>query len=163
MEPRAPAPLPGIALVEHVPDIRDWCLLRSGDPHLADDVSQETVLAALTRLHALREPDHLRGWMFRIAQRRLADEARRRRQSVAVSSQALDRDRAAPAPRDARQAARETARLLGQLPLSLRVPVKLHYLQGWSLREVAARLATTVNAVKARLYRARRLIREAVP
>ena len=66
------------AVVEHLEDVRAWCLIRSGDPHLAEDIMQETALAALRQLPTLRDPDRLRGWLFRIAQRRLADAARTR-------------------------------------------------------------------------------------
>ena len=50
-------------------------------------------------------------------------------------------------------------RALSGLPTYLRTPVRLYYMQGKPLREVARTLRLTPNAVKARLYRARRLMR----
>lgn len=147
------------ALVEHLDDVREWCLIRSGDPHLAEDIMQETALAALRQLPTLRDPGRLRGWLFRIAQRRLADAARTRSLEVPLMVEP-------PAPAADGPPGTDTGKLrlarraVRRLPLFLRKPVRLHYLQGRPLREVAHRLDTTVNGVKARLYRARRLMRE---
>jgi len=151
-------PQPHDALLDHLDDLRHWCLLRSGDPHLADDVAQETALAALRRWQTLRDPRCLRGWLFRIAQRRLADAARARRDEVPLVAEPPAPACARP-PSDERQA-RWVRRAMRRLPLFLRRPVRLHYLQGRSLRDVASHLDTTVNGVKARLYRARRILRE---
>ena len=53
----------------------------------------------------------------------------------------------------------ELARVLKKLPPSLRSAVRMRYVQGRSMPEVARRLDTTVAGVKSRLYRARRLLR----
>jgi RNA polymerase sigma-70 factor (ECF subfamily) len=159
-----PADLPAAnvyAMVEHLDDVRAWCLMRSGDPHLAEDVMQETALAALRQLPTLRDPGRLRGWLFRIAQRRLADAARARPVEVPLTVEPPAPATDGPPHADARKL-RIARRAVRRLPLFLRKPVRLHYLQGRPLREVAHRLDTTVNGVKARLYRARRLMREEV-
>ncbi|MHC4973762.1 MAG: RNA polymerase sigma factor [Planctomycetota bacterium] len=148
------------AVVEHLEDVRAWCLIRSGDPHLAEDIMQETALAALRQLPTLRDPERLRGWLFRIAQRRLADAARTRPVEVPLTVEPPAPAADGPPCTDA-QKLRLARRAMRRLPLFLRKPVRLHYLQGRPLREVAHRLDTTVNGVKARLYRARRLMREA--
>jgi RNA polymerase sigma factor (sigma-70 family) len=147
------------AFLGHLDDIRLWCLARIRDSHLAEDVAQETALAALTRLDSLRDPERLRGWMFRVAQRRLADEARRRRHEVPICEEMLRTSVTDPAVcREAGEPPR--ARLsLKKLPAFLRRPVNRHYIEGRPVRGGAAQLATTVNAVKARLYRARRILR----
>ncbi|MHC4135586.1 MAG: RNA polymerase sigma factor [Planctomycetota bacterium] len=145
--------------MEHLDDVRTWCLIRSGDPHLAEDVMQETALAALRQLPTLRDPGRLRGWLFRIAQRRLADAARARPVEVPLTVEPPAPAAEGPPCADARKL-RLARRAVRRLPLFLRKPVRMHYLQGRPLREVAHRLETTVNGVKARLYRARRLMRE---
>jgi RNA polymerase sigma-70 factor (ECF subfamily) len=146
------------ALLEHVPDLKAWCLDRCGDPHLADDVTQETVLVALRRLPELREPERLRGWMFRIAQRRLSDAARGRGWPLLP----LTREPVAPDPWPTARCERAERlhRALRKLPPFLSRPVRLHYLQGRPLRDIALSLHTTVNGVKARLYRARCILRK---
>jgi len=159
--PDAP-PLLREELLEHLALIRGWCFLKTHDAHLADDVAQETILAALKRIDSVRDPAHVRGFLFRIAQRRLADESRRRRHEVPFPEDLIDRACPGPPPGAVSPTEAQARRAIRRLPAFLRRPVRLHYLQGRPLREVAEELATTVNAVKARLYRARRLLRAEV-
>ena len=150
--------MPTTDFVRHINDVRRWCLQRSGDCHLAEDVAQDTVVTALRMWEDLRDRDRLRGWLFKIAQRRLLDLTRQRR------ALPLEQEPLAPIPTepvesdDARL--RVARRALRKLPLDLRRPVRLHYLHGKPLREIALQLGTTRDAVKARLYRARRLMRK---
>lgn len=48
---------------------------------------------------------------------------------------------------------------LDRLPQDLRVATVLHYLEGFSVREIAEMLDTPENTVKMRLMRARRRLR----
>jgi RNA polymerase sigma-70 factor (ECF subfamily) len=147
---------PQDALLRHLADLRRWCVRRSGDPHFVDDVMQETALAALKQIGTLRHPERMRGWLFRILRRRMADVFSSRPLELPLTI-----DPEAPTPRipPDPQTLRLIERALRRLPACLRKPVRLHYLQGRPLREVAASLRTSVNGVKARLYRARRILR----
>ncbi len=154
-QPSSPPP-PHEPLLRYLAELKRWCVRRSGDPDLADDIVQETALHALRRMPFLREPDRMRGWLFRIMQRRLADVSRDRPPWLSLTI-----DPVAPVPRvlpDPDTLGR-IERALRRLPARLRKPVRLHYLEGQPLRDVAASLRTTVNGVKARLYRARRILR----
>lgn len=144
-------------LLRYLAELRRWCVRRSGDPNLADDVIQETALHALRQMPCLREPERMRGWLFRIMKRRMADIVRDRPPWLPLTF-----DPAAPLPRvlPDPDTLRLIDRALRRLPPCLRKPVRLHYLKGRPLRDVAASLHTTVNGVKARLYRARRILRE---
>jgi RNA polymerase sigma-70 factor (ECF subfamily) len=155
-----PSTEPHEEMLAHLADVRRWCLTRSGDPHLADDVAQETVLAALTQLDSLRNPTQLRGWLFRIAQRRLADASRRKPTELPLTVEPQAPVSDPPDEERDLRVAREVRRVLRKLPAFLRRPVRMHYLQERPLREVASRLRTTVNGVKSRLYRARQMLRE---
>jgi RNA polymerase sigma-70 factor (ECF subfamily) len=137
-------------------DLRRWCARRSGDPHLADDAVQETALHALRQMPFLREPERMRGWLFRILQRRLADLSRDRPPWLSLTIDPVASRPPGPDP----EVLRLIRRAMRTLPACLRKPVRLHYLEGRPIREVAASLHTTVNGVKARLYRARRILRE---
>jgi RNA polymerase sigma-70 factor (ECF subfamily) len=155
-----PDPCPREALVPHLPDLERWCRRRTGDPEVAADVTQEVALIALLKLPRLRDPLRIRPWLFRIAQRKLVDELRRRSAVLPLTIDiaapepppSLEELRNCPRRRQVREAVR-------RLPLFLRRPVRLHYYQGRSLREVARRLETSVNGIKSRLYRARHILR----
>ena len=86
MEPSPRPALEHAVLLVHFEDVRAWCRQRCADPHLADDVAQETALTALEHLADIRDPARIRGWLFRVAQRRLADETRRRRGELPLGS-----------------------------------------------------------------------------
>ncbi len=143
------------ALLRHLAALRRWCSRRSGDPDLVDDVLQETALHALRRMPLLREPERMRGWLFRIMQRRLAELSRDRPPWLSLTIDPVVPPRVLPDPK----AVRLIRHALRSLPARLRKPVRLHYLEGQPIRDVAASLRTSVNSVKARLYRARRKIR----
>lgn len=143
------------SLLRHLDALRRWCSRRSGDPDLVDDVLQETALHALRHLPLLREPERMRGWLFRIMQRRLAELSRDRLPWLPLTTEPVVPPRVVPDPK----ALRLIRRALRNLPARLRKPVRLHYLEGQPIREVAASLRTSVNSVKARLYRARRKLR----
>lgn len=150
-------PIPPDSLLDHLDDLRLWCERRSGDRHLAEDVTQETALCALLSMDSVRDPARLRGWLFRIAQRRLADAVRERPRELPLMIEPP-----APAPAACDPRAERLRRAVRQLPGPLRRSVSLYYLQERPLREVAARLRTTVQGVKGRLYRARRILRARV-
>ena len=143
--------------------LRRFVRRRTADTHLADDVVQETFLHALGRLPEVRDPQRLGAWLFRIAERRLIDAQRR----CAAFEQPLLIEPPAPPSRslgepddvDSSTPYPELQRALRKLPPSLRRPMRMHYIQGRSVREVARQLDTTVAGVKSRLYRARRMLR----
>lgn len=147
-------------LVAHLDDLQRWARQRTADPHLAEDLVQETMVQALARLPELRDENKLGGWLFRIAERRLIDSYRRAR----LVELPLLADPAIPAPDDF---VREPPRLemlrvaVRRLPPTLRKAVRLHYLEERSVADVAQALGTTISGVKSRLYRARRRMREA--
>ncbi|MHC4956044.1 MAG: RNA polymerase sigma factor [Planctomycetota bacterium] len=156
--------------------LRRWALRQTPDRHFAEDLVQETFLHALSRLHEVRDPERLGSWIFRIAERRFIDALRRasgQEQTLQVDPPAPDAGarRAvvpeSPAPpggkNDAqtRQEIADLHRAVRLLPASLRLPVRLHYIQGRPLKEVARKLGTTVAGAKSRLYRARRSLRKA--
>lgn len=59
------------------PIIRQQVLRATNDPALADDVLQETFLAALVHRERL-DPDRLQGWLMVVARNRMTDVLRRK-------------------------------------------------------------------------------------
>src|SRR5262245_26123010 len=67
-------------LDEHGADLARFVRAIAG-PADAEDVFQDTVVAALRAYPALRHGENLRGWLFTIAHRKVVDRARRRARS----------------------------------------------------------------------------------
>jgi len=64
-------------------------LVASVGPADAEDCLQETFLAALRAYPRLTSGDHLRAWLYVIAQRKAIDHRRRNRPSVAIDAAAV--------------------------------------------------------------------------
>lgn len=127
-----------------------------GDTDLAADASQEACLVAMLSLDRLAIPERFGAWLGGIALnvgRGLLRQRRAYRPDVIA-------DHPDPAPRpdeiaEAADIARRVQRAIGELAPGQRKAVLLFYLEGLSHREVAAELAISVGAVKARLHQAR--------
>lgn len=143
----------------------------------AEDIAQETLLAAWRSLDHLRAPERFDAWLDGIcrnisrhaARRALTEQARFAPKTDAESSPDGDPLALAPAshadPLDELTQRELTALLdsaLGLLNESSREAVRLRYLAELPGEEAAARLGLSVNALEARLSRARKQLRAAL-
>jgi RNA polymerase sigma factor (sigma-70 family) len=128
----------------------------------SEDAAQEAFLTAWRKLHTLREPQRLRGWLGEIA-RNAALGFRRRRRGSETLDETLSMADEAPLP-DEVVASEEEASLvrasLAKLPENYRLPLVLYYREGQSVRAVAEALEISEDAVKQRLARGREMLRE---
>ena len=116
-----------------------------------EDAVQEALLKAWTRLSTLRDEQYFETWLIRI----LINESRRiLRKRAAHPTEELPLSLAAPEPPD-----RALHDALLALDAKFRIPIILHHLEGYGLREIAGMLAIPESAVKFRLRRGRELIR----
>jgi RNA polymerase sigma-70 factor (ECF subfamily) len=162
----------------YVPTLYQRARRRIGNPADAEDVSQEALLKAWSRLEQFSgneddNADDFRSWISRIAANASIDVLRQRRDGKILSLEerrgpteetlgsgiAADGDN--PEERCAR---REMGRLLAdaivQLPGDLRQACLLRDVMQYSTQEVAERLGISVVAVRLRLFRAHRRLRE---
>jgi DNA-directed RNA polymerase specialized sigma24 family protein len=115
-----------------------------------DDALQDTLLAVVRHLGALREPLAVRAWARRIAVR----EARRvAHGGRTVPFDALHRA-AVPAPGDLTEAA-DVRAVLATLSPEHRAVLVLRHVDGLHEREVADVLGVAAGTVKSRVHRAR--------
>jgi len=154
-----PAPPAAEDLLPFARPLLSFALKRTANLHEAEDLVQDTLLHALAHLDEVRDPERLSGWLFRIAERRFIDLLRRDR---GPELPLLIEPIAPMADKEQKDVQRHAAlqRAVRGLPRSLRLPVRLHYIQGRPLQEVADALGTTISGVKTRLYRARHHLRE---
>jgi RNA polymerase sigma-70 factor, ECF subfamily len=155
---------------------RAWGL--TGNAADAEDVSQEAVLKAWSRLEQFtgkqdESIDDFRAWISRIAANTSIDLLRQRRdgkiasldqlkgQSEETIGNSMECEQLNPEERCAR---REMGRLLAKaivrLPPDLRQACLLRDVLHYSTQEVASRLGISVVAVRLRLFRAHRRLRE---
>src|SRR5215472_16865896 len=140
----------------HRPMLVASCRRMLGGGDLAEEAAQEAVLQALLGLGRLRDPERFGAWLVGIGLN-VGRHLRRLRPVVPlVPEPGSD-------PQELAEAAELVARVraaVAALPAGHRRAVTLFYLAGLSQREVAAALGVEVGAVKARLHKARRTLRE---
>ena len=134
------------------------------DEQASLDLVQETFVNAFRHFASLRDDEKFGGWLFRIAHQKCIQQWRRQgreaelreellREPEAVSSDPLD-----VLLREEQEA--EFMKLIAQLPLAQRSALLLHYIEGFSLEEIARITDTQVGTVKSRLHYARRALRK---
>ncbi len=133
------------------------------DADAAEDLTQETWLAALRSLAGLREPDRFRWWLFTIARRRARDRFRHayRHPATATAPEDLAELDDVMADDDPLAVVDDRDRildLLGDLDIELREVLVLRHLHDWPVADVAEVLDIAPGTVKSRLHRARRRI-----
>ncbi len=132
-----------------------WQILRSKED--AEDALQEVLAAAFTAILADDREIYVRPWLYRIAHNRCINQLRR---ASAVSAGSMDEHHADNGRTLVetvlrRQAFRELVSDVQQLPSSQRTALLLREIDGFSYREIALAMGTTVPGVKSLLVRAR--------
>ena len=162
----------------YVPTMMRRARRLTGNAADAEDVSQEALLKAWARLEQFsgnqdENPDDFRAWLTRIAGNTSIDVLRQRRDKTMLS---LEEPRGSAEetlgsniatrtdnPEEG-YARREMGRMLAdaivQLPVDLRQACLLRDVMHYSTQEVADRIGISVVAVRLRLFRARRRLRE---
>jgi RNA polymerase sigma-70 factor (ECF subfamily) len=139
------------------------CLKRLGDPHDAEDATQEAFARAYRALGNLGGEQRFYPWLSVIAAHVCADLGRRRARAVPVAEVAErgvehDAAEAVFAALDARLLGRAFARLAPRHKEAL----ALREEAGCSYEEIAARQGVSVATVESLLFRARRALRREV-
>ena len=134
------------------------------DRHLAEDVVQETFLAAFRNLESYRGDGPIAAWIYRIGYRK-SIEAHRRRRDEPEDPTVLARSTARLAPSAEQEVVRgELIATLDGAINRLTQPVRavfvLRDIEGLSTSETAATLGVSDSAVKMRLLRARKDLRK---
>lgn len=133
---------------------------RVGDPHLADDVVQDSLLKALKSVDRIQNEASVTAWFYRILRHAIIDLHRRR----AVKQAALERlERELDTPPDP-----EAQRVICGCVKNLIPTLKPDYaelvrrldLENESPEQVGAALGLTANNVRVRHHRARQQLRQ---
>lgn len=120
-----------------------------------EDVVQECILKAWRSLDRLRDDKYLKTWVIRILINECYALMRSRKRIVPLNAEPE-----AGAPPDSRNEALYEA--VAALDDKLRLPLILHYIEGYKEAEIAAMLRCPQGTVKSRLRKARSLMRDAL-
>jgi RNA polymerase sigma-70 factor (ECF subfamily) len=127
------------------------------------DVVQETFINAVRHIGSLRDDSRFGSWLFGIAHQKCIQHWRRNRSPLAETTE-LDDEFPIEADDPGQWLVRKEQEeqfmnLIAQLPPVQRSALLLHFVEGFSLEEIAAITATKAGTVKSRLHYAKKLLR----
>lgn len=125
------------------------CLKNRAD---AEDVAQEVFLSLLERPPQVRDGEHLKAWLLRVTANKCRNLLKsgwyHSRGELPESLPVLDPEES------------EVLCAVLELDEKYRLPVHLHYYEGYSLREIAQILGLPTATVGTRLHRGRTLLKQ---
>jgi len=144
-------------LLERLDEFVAFARKRVGDPDLAADVVQESLLKALARIDQLQDEERIDAWFYRILRNVIADLHRGRGRTAATADAEID-DLAAVAE-DQRTACACVAALVSHLPDPYARALRRVDLDGESMAAAAEAEGITLGNLKVRRHRAREELR----
>ncbi len=154
----------------HLDALYNFAVYLSRNGHDADDLVQETYLRAFRFAHQFEPGTNLRAWLFQILMNTFRTFYRHRGREPVIVDQ--EWPEASPALLENEKdwevmagwtlAGLDLEKALGGLSSEFRSALLLADLEGFHLDEIALIMDCPVGTVKSRLFRARRLLREAL-
>jgi RNA polymerase sigma-70 factor (ECF subfamily) len=158
-------PDPGPALLAlydtALPEVYGYLLARCGRRTLAEDLTAETFLAAVTAVQKGSVPDLTIAWLVGVARHKLVDHWRRKAREERQLRLLEDSTESWEDPWDVQLDVARAHDVLASLGPHHQAALTLRYLDGLSVPEVTNELDRTVHATEALLVRARVAFRRA--
>jgi len=139
------------------------CLRLSSDAALAEELTQEVFVRAWRKLGSFRGESAFSSWLYPLTVNVALSERRSRRRRDArifAADDPASLERAPGAPRP--ETGFDLQKAMAALPPGARAVFVLHDVEGRTHDEIAAMLDVAPGTSKAQLFRARRLLREAL-
>lgn len=115
-----------------------------------EDAVQESIRIALQKLHTLRQEQFFSTWLIRILINECYRILRKKRREVPSEEIIVYLPQGADS---------EVIDALMKLDAKLRLPIMLHYVEGYTIKEIATMLHIPEGTVKTRMNRGRKLTR----
>jgi len=129
------------------------CCMQLFDPADREDAIQEAIFKAWKKRSSLREPQYFDTWFIRILINECRNIQKRRKRSLPLENAGERAGNSGFEGQDLRMS-------LASLDEKLRICVLLHYIEGYSVHEVSRMIGIGESAVKARLMRGRKRLKE---
>jgi RNA polymerase sigma-70 factor, ECF subfamily len=143
-------------IVGLLPDLRAFSRFLCREREAADDLVQNTILAALDKQAQFAPGTNLKGWLFTIMRNRFYSDLRtQRRRPTSIDDEAAAPLAAVDNP-EATLALKELSSALWQLSPQSREALVLVGAGGFSYEEAAALCGCSIGTLKARVSRARK-------
>ena len=146
---------------------------KTGDFHIAEDITQDTFLKAYQNLSTLKDPNQFSGWLYVITanqcyawlrKRRVETEPLENTNIEVIEKVAYSKYIAAEQEKGAIETQREVVKkLLSKVKESDRTVITLYYFGEMTCEEISRFLGVSTSAIKSRLSRARQRLKKEEP
>lgn len=129
------------------------CLIMLGNSHDAEDAVQETFFKYLQKAPEFKEKEHEKAWLIKVASNRCKDMLRFRTRNMETDIESIC---------EFMQDSTDSGILeaLMTLPEKYRIVLILYYVEQYKTEEIAKVIGKSASAVKMRLQKGRRLLKE---
>jgi len=149
----------------HAPRVFRYLVSMTGDEHVADDFTQESLRRALEKLAQLERPERFASWLLSIAcntcRRHLTRQVQREHRDLGdAAGELADRHHSALSSLVRREHAAQVALAIDRLPILLREAFVLFVVEGLPYAEIAAATDVAEGTLQVRVHRAKALLRQ---
>ena len=141
-----------------------YALRYTGTRELAEDIVQEAFIAATRHIGNLRDDSKFGSWLFGIAHQKCIQRWRKQdRESAALEEISAEPESFENDPGELlvrREQEEAFMKLLNQLAPAHRSVLLLHFLEDFSLEEIARITGSTLGTVKSRMHYAKKSLRK---
>lgn len=138
-----------------VPNLRAFARSLCGNPHMADDLVQETLVKAWKNRSSFAEGSNLKAWLFTILRNTFLSDRRKRKNEVEDRDGVLAAQLSVHAPQAGHMDMLDFQKAFSVLPEEQREALILIGAEGFSYEEAALMCGCAVGTVKSRVNRAR--------
>ena len=125
------------------------------NPHDAEDTVQDVFIKYMNHFLILKDEEHERAWLIRTTVNRCYDLLK-----YNSKRNHMDLDEINEIAAEEKELHTEIFQILEKLPAKNKTVIILHYLEGFSIEEIARMLHLSTSAVKMRLSRGREQMKE---
>jgi RNA polymerase sigma-70 factor, ECF subfamily len=136
-------------------ELKGFVFKRVKNKALTEDIVHDVFLKVQEKIHQVRESDKIFGWIYQITRNTITDHFRKKMKNI--DPKEIDWE---SSPSNFNDCVTNTIiELIPTLPDIYRIPLEMTELQNFSQVEVANRLGLNYTTAKARVQRARQMLR----
>ena len=142
-------------IVQHLKPMRSFAMSLTRDPARADDLVQDTVVKAWTKIHLFEPGTNMRAWLFTILRNTFYSDRRRARREISDVDGLMTEQIAVKPSHDGTLAMQDFRAAFEKLPAEQRETLVLVGAEGFSYQDAAEMCGVAVGTIKSRANRGR--------
>jgi RNA polymerase sigma-70 factor (ECF subfamily) len=139
-------------------ELKGFVFKRVKDKALTEDIVHDVFLKVQDKIHQLKDSEKVFGWIYQITRNTIIDHYRKKTKHVCP----LDIDWDSSPPNFNECVSSTIAELIPALPDKYRIPLEMTEIQNLSQLEVAEKLNLNYATAKARIQRARKMLKDKI-